>query len=61
MRSFTDIKDLSKSDIEAILFRTKQEKKVIAKKGTLDIDSVKASLNDTSPYGLSTLSGAWKG
>ena len=35
MRSFTDIKDLSKLDIEAILFRTKQEKKVIAEKGNL--------------------------
>ena len=40
MRSFTDIKDLSKSDIEAILFRTKQEKKVIAKKGNLDIEKI---------------------
>ena len=40
MRSFTDIKDLSKSDIEAILFRTKQEKKVIAEKGNLDIEKI---------------------
>ena len=40
MRSFTDIKDLSKLDIEAILFRTKQEKKVIAKKGNLDIEKI---------------------
>ena len=39
MRSFTDIKDLSKSDLEAILFRTMQEKKVIAEKGNLDIES----------------------
>ena len=40
MRNFTDIKDLSKSDIEAILFRTKQEKKVIAEKGNLDIEKI---------------------
>ena len=40
MRSFTDIKDLSKSDIEDILFRTKQEKKVIAEKGNLDIEKI---------------------
>ena len=40
MRSFTDIKDISKSDIEAILFRTKQEKKVIAEKGNLDIEKI---------------------
>ena len=40
MRSFTDIKDLSKSDIEAILFRTKQEKKVIAEKSSLDIEKI---------------------
>ena len=40
MRSFTDIKDLSKSDIEAILFRTKQEKKVIAEKGNLGIEKI---------------------
>ena len=40
MRSFTDIKDLSKSDIEAILFRTKQEKKVIAEKSNLDIEKI---------------------
>ena len=40
MRSFTDIKDLSKSDIEDILFRTKQEKKVITEKGNLDIEKI---------------------
>ena len=40
MRSFTDIKHLSKSDIEAILFRTKQEKKVIAEKGILNIEKI---------------------
>ena len=37
MRSFTDIKDLSKSDIQSILFRTKQEKEVIAEKDFLKI------------------------
>ena len=40
MRSFTDIKDLSKADIEAILIRTKQEKKVIAAKGNSDIEKI---------------------
>ena len=40
MRSFTDIKDLSKSDIEDILFRTKKEKKVIAETGNLDIEKI---------------------
>ena len=40
MRNFTDIKDLSKSDIEDILFRTKQEKKVIAEKGNIDIEKI---------------------
>ena len=40
MKSFTDIKDLSKSDIEAILFRTRQEKKIIAEKGILNIEKI---------------------
>ena len=40
MKSFTDIKDLAKSDIEAILFRTRQEKKIIAEKGILNIEKI---------------------
>ena len=40
MRSFTDIKDISRSDIDQIITRTREEKRLIKEQGILSIEKI---------------------
>ena len=40
MRNFTDIKDISRSDIDQIITRTREEKKLIKEQGILSIEKI---------------------
>ena len=40
MRNFTDIKDISRSDIDQIIRRTREEKKLIKDQGILSIEKI---------------------
>ena len=40
MRNFTDIKDISRSDIDQIITRTREEKRLIKEQGILSIEKI---------------------